>query len=71
MGISDGRQVKRPPTAAEDAERWLAHYNDLHEVVVQAPMVLIQRLVTQVRELEREQQKLGSRIAELECGRGI
>ena len=71
--MPSNRQIRRPPpTAADDAEAWLAAVlrHDAHEDA-RPPFELIKRLVAQVREAEREVVKLGNRVAELECGRGL
>lgn len=69
MGASE--QIRRPPpTAVDDAEAYLKALGDGWPAGP-IPRALIGRLVAQVRNLERETQKLGARVAELECGRGM
>lgn len=70
MGTSEQIR-KRPPTAVEDAEAWLAWLPSCATAPPQAPVALIGRLIAQVRDLERERQKLGNRVTELEAGRGM
>jgi len=70
VGNSERNQQQgrpRPRTPVDDAEDYLRLFAGVVSNV-QPPLALVKRLVDHAHNLEREAQKLGNRIADLESG---